>query len=258
MKLLFKLCVYLVVVLVVLFLARNFIIKAAMKIGVRAVTGMTLEVDKVNVNPLASVIHFTNLKLLNNKNFKDRVMIDMPELYVSYSAFPLLTKKIHIKEARLDLKEFMVVKNEKGEVNLDSLKGVKTEEGKKKIEKKEESKKPSGKMSFKVDLLKLKIGKALYKDYSVDPENPSVKEYNINIDEEYKDIDSVTKIVQIIVFKTLSPTNIGNLVNFGVNQLGDQLGGTLKGGTKTITDTANKAIDSVKNVFGGLFGKKEE
>ena len=104
------------------------------------------------------------------------------------------------------------MKNEKGALNLNSLKVVKAEKEGVKAEEK------GGKApNVQIDNLRLKIGKAVYKDYSHG--NPSVKEFNVNIDERYTNITNLYAVVSIIVVKTLSNTAIANLTSFDLNGL---------------------------------------
>ena len=57
MKFIFKIFMYVVIALVVLFLFRNYIAKGVLKFGVKKATGLTLDVEKVNVNPLKSFVN---------------------------------------------------------------------------------------------------------------------------------------------------------------------------------------------------------
>ena len=89
----------------------------------------------------------------------------MPEIYVKYDLPAIMGGTIHLPEVRIALDEFMVVKNEKGELNLNSLKVVQAQ--KKGSAEKEETKTGARMPKIQIDTLKLKIGKVIYKDYSV-------------------------------------------------------------------------------------------
>ena len=112
------------VLLVALPQAKNVIANMAVSGGVKAITGLTLNIRNLSVGVFRSAIGIKGLTLFNPSGFKDRVMVDMPELYVNYDLGAFRKGKVHLKEARLNLREFTVIKNEKGQLNLDSLKVV--------------------------------------------------------------------------------------------------------------------------------------
>src|SRR5574341_2024009 len=113
------------ILLVVVVLAKNTIAKVALTGGVKAITGLKAEVQGVEVGVTNTLVGVKDFKLFNPSGFQDAMMMDMPELYVDYDLASFFKGKVHLEELRLNLKEFIVVKNEKGELNLDSLKTVK-------------------------------------------------------------------------------------------------------------------------------------
>lgn len=260
--------------LVVVSVLKDFVVKVVVEKGVEVVTGLKLSVRSFNVGIFRTAVSIRSLKLFNPKSFKDRIMIDMPLVYVSYDLPAIIGGKIHLRKAVLDLKEFVVVKNEKGELNLNSLNVVKQQK---------DAKKPAqaaGKApQIQIDDLRLKIGKAVYKDYSKGGA-PSIKEFNVNIDERYTNITNPYAVVSLIVVKALSNTTIGSLANFDVGDLKGSISGTLssaqkvaaqaagaaqetakkaaaetqKAVSKTAEDAVKKAADSVQDVFKSPFG----
>lgn len=236
-----------IAVIVVLLLAKDMIIKVSVEKGVELVTGLPLSIRGFNVGVVRSVVNITDLKLLNPKHFKDRMMLDMPEIYVDYDLGAMLRGNVHLEKVRIDMKEFDVVKNEQGELNLNSLKVVQAKkEGASPQEK-------GGKApSVKIDYLRLKIGKVFYKDYSKGGE-PSVKEFDINIDETYTNINDPYSLVSLIVVKALMNTSIAGLANFDINGLKGTVSDTLATAQKNaqeavakVTETAQKASDAAK------------
>ena len=181
-----KIFLSLVILIVVLFLARNTVVKAAIEMGTKAVTGLPLAMEKLDLNITDTFINIENLKLSNPKGFEDDVMLEMPKIYVDYDAKALLKAKVHLEELTIYLKEFTVVKNSKGELNLDSLKTV---EQSKKPEPKGEKKKTGKAPEVQIDNLSLRIGKVIFKDYSKGGA-PTVKEFKINLKENHKNIVS--------------------------------------------------------------------
>jgi hypothetical protein len=227
-------------ILIALFIGKNMIIKTSVTTGVKAMTGLKLSIRSMNVGVFKSLIGINGLQLHNPQGFEDELMIDFPEIYVDYNLGAFMKGKTHLEEVRLHLKEFIVVKNEAGELNLNSLKVVKAAEDEKGGE--EETKKGDGakektKMpDIQIDLLALKIDRVIYKDYSKGG-SPKVKEYNVNIDERYVDITDPQSLGRLIIVKALKNTTIARLANFDI--------GTLqKGLAETVRKTAAKAMET--------------
>jgi hypothetical protein len=190
-------------------------------------------------------------------------MVDMPEIYVNYDLPAIIGGKIHLPELRLALKEFMVVKSAKGELNLDALKTVQAQkEGKAPVEKR------AGKApAFKIDTLMLSIGKVIYKDYSKGT-TPEVKEFNVNLNERYTNVDNPYRLASLIIVKALTHTSIARLTNFDLKGLEDTVGDVVASAQKigsaalgaaktTITTTEEKAEETIKGLLKNPFGSNK-
>jgi len=226
------------VVIIALFFGKNMIIKTSVTTGVKAMTGLKLSIRSMNVGVFKSLIGINELQLYNPSGFKDKLMMDLPEIYVDYNLGAIMGGKAHLEEVRLNLKEFIVVKNEAGELNLDSLRVVKETEGEE--AEKDDSKKEKTEMpDIQIDLLELKIDRVIYKDYSKGG-SPKVREFNVNIDERYENITDPQSFVRLIIVKALKNTTIASLANFNIGKL-------QKGLTDTVRKTAEKALQAPGN-----------
>lgn len=234
-----------VAIFVLVAVGKNIIAKTALSAGVKAMTGLKLSMKSMNVGVVKTLLGIDELKLYNPAGFTEPVMVDMPEIYVDYDLGAFLKKRVHLEEVRVDLKEFVVVKNEKGELNLDSLKVVKEQKEEKAPpeEKKERAKMPE----FQIDVLELKIGKVIYKDYSKGTP-PQVREYDININERYENITNPYSFATLIVVRALTGTTIAKLANFDLSPLKDAVSGTLQNAKKVATETVDKAIETGKEI----------
>jgi len=251
MKKLFIILVALACVILVLLFAKDIIIKTAVEKGVEFVTGLKLNIGSLNIGILKPIADIKNLQLFNPSDFPDRTMVDMPEIYVNYDLPAIIGGKIHLPEVRLALKEFVVVKNSEGKLNLDALKSVQAQK-----EGKSPSQKTAGKApDIKIDSLKLSIGKVIYKDYSKGGA-PDVKEFNINLNESYTNVDDPQALASLIVVKALMNTSIAALTNFDLQGLQGTVGGVLGSAQKmastaaatvqaTIATTQEKAKDTI-------------
>ena len=266
-KILLGVVVLLIAFVVVVAVAKDAIIKYAVTEGVKAVTGLTLQIDSLQIGFQKTLVGINGLKLFNPKGFEDKLMIDLPEIFVQYDLPALLKKEVHLQVVRLNLESFTVVKNKEGKLNLDALKPVQTaKEEKPAPEQKPQPEEKAAMPPLKIDLLELKIGTVYYKDYSVGPQ-PSVREFKVNINERHENITDPQELVKIIVTKALAKTTIANLTNFDIAGLKGSLGGALKGaggltvGTgkeveKTTVEAVKETTDALKNLLP--FGKKEQ
>ena len=119
MKKFIKITATILIVLVVLAFSKDMIIKTAVEKGVEVVTGLPLQMKGLTVGIIKTLVGIRDLKVLNPAGFKDRVMIDMPEIYVDYNLPDIIKGKIHLNDVRLNLKEFVVVKKKELKESLD-------------------------------------------------------------------------------------------------------------------------------------------
>lgn len=222
-KLLFIVVIGILVVLLALFFAKNMIAKIAVEKGVKQVTGLKLKTGSFNIGIMKTFVGIKNLRLYNPKGYKDKVMFHMPEIFADYNLSAMMKRKVHLEKMRLNLKELTVVKNEKGQLNLNSLKPVQKEKDVKAKEEKKEAKSPE----IQIDRLELKIGKVVYKDYSK-RKTPSVREFDINLDEKYENITDPNELVRLIIVKALMNTTIAQLANFNIGPLVKDMSEKLK------------------------------
>jgi hypothetical protein len=223
----------------VFFVAKNFIVKIAVEKLVETTTGLPLTIKHLDINIPATTVGINDLVLMNPRGYKDRVMIDIPEIYVDYDLRAIIKGNIHLKEARIYLKEFVVVKNRNGDLNLDAFKSVKktrTEEPKKTKKKKKAPK-------LQIDSLELRVDKVVYKDYSAGGV-PKVKEFNVNINQKFHNIDNSDKFVNLVIAKALAKTTIAQLTDFDLNALQGSLEGV-------VGLNARKVIGDVGQILNG-------
>jgi len=247
MKKLLTVVAVIFLILVGLCFAKNIIAKMAVETGVKAVTGLTLKMDKLDIGLLKTHVGIDELQLFNPPNFSDRVMLDMPEIFVNYNLSDLFKGKVHVEDFRLHLKEFVIIKNADGELNLNALKVVKEQE--EKPAKEAEPKEKGKALEVQIDNLELHIGKVIYKDYSKGGE-PRVKEFNINLNESYSDITDLNAIISLIIVKTMMNTTIGQLANFDVGNLQGSISDTLASSTEIAAMATEKAQAQIMEATG--------
>ncbi|MFA5338809.1 MAG: hypothetical protein WC317_01510 [Candidatus Omnitrophota bacterium] len=247
-----KILIIIAVVLVVLFLAKDFIASSFLTVAVRSFTDLSASLRSVSLNIFKSAVDVKGFKLYNPpRDFKDRVMVDMPEVYINYYPGSFLTGTKHLKEVKLNIKEFVVIKNVEGKLNLDCMKPIQQQMDQKKGDKNQNKK-------FKIDVLELKIDKVVYKDYSGSGE-PMVKEYNIGVNERYTNITNPYSFAALVVFKALASTSIASLAHFDLSPLkvsASDVISAVNSVTSAGGDVAKDAAKAVKNLLP--LGKQEK
>jgi len=231
------------VLLIALFFGKNVVIKTSVTAGVRAMTGLKLSIRSMDFGIFKTLIGINELQLYNPSGFVDELMFDVPEIYVDYDLGAFMKGRTHLEEVRLHLKEFIVVKNEAGELNLDSLKVVKEEEKEVIDEGKKEKTKTR---ELQIDVLELRIDKVVYKDYSKGTP-PKVKEYNVNIDDRFENITDPKTFGRLIIVKALKNTTIASLTNFDLGKLQRGISGTVRKTAEKALETPGRAIEIGKD-----------
>ena len=213
----------------ILFVLKDAIIKASIESVVSYKTGLRIEIGGLKTSFSGSSISIKDMFILNPKGFDDRIMAELPEVYIDYDLSAILKRKIHLQNIKINLKELTVVKNKDGRKNLDHIKSLKKE----KTERQKE--KDPGPPGLQIDDLHLKMGKVIYKDYS-SGEKPAITEFDINISARYKNLKNTDAITRLIIAKAMISTTLGALTDF-----------------EKFEDIASDALGEGKNVFKKTF-----
>lgn len=220
-----------------LFLLKDIIIKASIESAVSYKTGLRIKIGELKTNFSKGFISIKDMFILNPKGFDDRIMAELPEVYIDYDLSAILKRKIHLKNIKINLKELMIVKEKDDRKNLDHIKSLK----KKGTERQKE--KDSGSQSLQIDNLYLKMGKVIYKDYSAG-EKPMITEFDININARYKNLKNTDAIMRLIIAKALINTTLSTLSDF--DRFEDIASDALDGGKNVF----KKAFEEIKSLFG--------
>lgn len=252
MKLLLKLVMCLVVALVVLVLARNVVIKAAIETGARVVAGMPLSIQKFDLDILNTAVDLEGLVLKNPSGFHDTVLLDIPKILVAYQRGAIFSGKVHLKNIEFDMAQFTVVKNEKGELNLDRLRALQGTQKPSAPTTQQKPQAPAKPIPIQIDMMRLKIGKVVYVDYSSG--KPSTKEFLINFDQSFQNITDLNSVARLIVLKAMMSSGISNLVNFDIGGLEGTLTGAFNTSTKLASQAAAESLKTLKTAAGNPSG----
>jgi len=236
---LFKIIVVFIVIIGVLIAGKNIIVKFAIEKGAQVAVGLQLKIKKLDIGIISSHIGITDLSLLNPSGFPEGVMFHVPEIFVDFHLRNMLKGKIHLEEVRLNFDQLVIIKNAKGQMNLDVLK-PKTKDGSKKPAKeKANTGEKKGTPQIQIDHLMLKIGKVTYKDYSGGGE-PSVREVNVNISQELTNVTDVRQLLSLVVSRAIAKAALNIPFDFTADIF------------KNVSDTPKQVVDTLKNTADSL------
>ena len=251
-----KLVIVLVVAVLAVTVGWNLAVNAVVSGASRAITGLDTRVGHLSIGWLKTDVGITNLRVGNPAGFPKDDMIAIPEVYVNYQLGSFFSGQPHLEEIRLHLAQFTVVKAADGRLNLNAIKAL--QEGKPAADATQPAKKSEA-MKFRIDRLALKVDKVVYKDYTQTP--PTIKEFNVNIDETHEGITNPYTFAGLIVARTLLKTPIAVLANFDVNGLASNVTGALKdsqallaGGLDTAQQVGRQAAGAAKEALGSAQG----
>ncbi len=232
-----------------LLIARGLIANIAVKQGVKAATGLSVDMGGVDIGLLGTNIGVRNVKVFNPPGFPDKVMVQLPELFVDYDLSALAKGKVHLEMVRVNLAELTVVKNAEGKVNVNSLRPVQEQQAAK-----EKKAAPAKQPQIQIDELHLKVGRVVYKDYTQGA-TPVVKEFNVNIDERLQNITSPQAVASAIVMRALARTTVAQLAKIDVNSLRSAAEQGIRGAANEIL---NNAVPQGAGVLRSFLGDTKQ
>jgi uncharacterized protein involved in outer membrane biogenesis len=227
-KLLLGILGVLVILLVALFLARNFIARRSIEYGAKKITGFPMTIGSIDLGLFSSKVDVRDLKLMNPPEYSEDTFVDMPQLSIDYRLGSMFSGAPHVNDMLVNIKQLVVVKNNKGETNAQKLKAVVS----------------SGKSSSKyyIDTLRIHVGTVTIKDFS--RPKPTERNVSLNIDATYKNISDSTDITRLVLLTVMSQVHLPDI---GINTE------DLKKNLGDVTNQAGQALQGAAGALGGLF-----
>lgn len=232
-KLIISIVVAVVIIVGGFVIARNILARTIIIKGVKAVTGMAVDIKSINIGLIRSGISVSGLRIYNPSGFSDRLLADIPEVYVDFDLLGLFRNQVHLRQLKIDINECDIILNESGKLNVNSLALFLPKPG---------GGKPP---EVKIDELRLKIGKVIYKDYF-----PAVgarsKEFNIDIDENFHDVTNPSRVAGDILKRILERIGIAGLANFDIKTQATQIKEQTQ---QAVGDLLQKTKEDLKSTF---------
>lgn len=232
-RFLWKILAVLLLLLVALFLARNIIARKSVEIGAKKITGFPLEIGSIDLGLFSSKVEVHDVKLMNPSGFQEKMFVDMPQLYVDYRLGSMLSGAPHINDMLINIKQLVVVKNEKGDSNAMKLKGVVSSGG-------------SSSTKYRVDKLRIHVGTVTLKDHS--RAGLGDRNYPLNIDATYINITDSTDITRLVLLTVMSRVNLPG-IGISTEDLKKNLGNVTGFAGKTLENVSKTAEEAGKGLF---------
>ncbi len=230
MKILRNAAIVFLALIVVLVLGKDLIARAAVTGGIKMATGLDAKLSGMQVGVLKPVVAMKGFQLMNPSGYPEKTMFSMPELFVDYDLPALFTGKVHLREFRLNVESFEVIKRADGQVNIKQIKALQSQPG---APKKTASAKPGKAPVLQIDALELHIGKVVFKDYSRNP--VYVQEFPVNINERHERIADTNTLLGLIVARALLQTSVAKLANIDLASLQADVTAALKDSSAIMT-----------------------
>ena len=236
--------VFFIAVLGVIFAAGWVVLLPGITVStIQARTGFVVKVEQLSVNPFSGKVNIEGAVVENPIGWPTHEFITLRRFKVEADLLPLLSHKFVADDVSVDVEKLSLVRNQDGVLNADAFRDGLTK-GKGETAKPDQAKGDNAKTEFLIHHLMLKFDHLTMADYS--GKKPLVKDYNLKISQELREVDSVAKLANPFVGSML--TAQGGLADMSAGVLGAPLNALQQAGKKT--------GESLKKLFQSLEKKK--
>jgi len=233
-----KVLALVVAAFVVFSVVKNGLFQMVIGTAISKAARVPVQIGSTSVRLLTSSINLRNIRFQNPRGFRERVMMDIRQIYIDFDPGAIFKGQAHFEQVKLDLKEIIVIKNREGALNVDAMKPSKDQAQKPERQKGKDVK-------LKIDQLYLTVGRVVYKDYSAGGE-PAIQTFDIGIENrEYRNIEDPAVVVNLIMFEALSRTTLNRLADL---DLGSFKKG-FSGGLDNVVTGAGSLEEKVKGIM---------
>jgi len=246
--------------LIILVLAKDFIAKQAIEKIVKEKTGLNLRLDEIKISLLNTDAHLRNIYVDNPWGFSEKKMIKIPELFIDINILALLKNKIHIKDLKVHLEKVLVEKKQNGALNIKSielsgsdkantLKGARSSQYAS-FSENTTSTSSNSSIKLQVDRLHLIIERIEYIEMT--PEGEKKRVLNLNLDKKFKNITSLDQLKNIIT-SHIGTTVILNTIEDAIQSLDlEDIKGKIGKGEDDFKEQLDKLEDAAKDILKGF------
>lgn len=191
-------------------------------------TGFVVKVDSMALNPFSANVAIKGLVLTNPAGWPSADFVDLREFRADANLFSLFGSRLLVREIVVDVAQVQLVRNREGTLNALAF-----QEGLAGKEETGTQAKGGTKREFMVKHMVLKFDKLVYADYS--GRTPVTKTYNLNLNRDMRDVDSVKKIFSPFAGSALGlvSESLGGVFKADPNLIRDATGVLQEAGKKT-------------------------
>ncbi len=210
-------------------------------------TGFGIRIDHLSVNIFTATVDFKGVIVENPEGWPEKDFLEIRQVRANTELFSLFSDRLVIDDAVLDVAKVTLVTDAQGRSNVLLLKNGSS--GKPEAAPKE-APAPTAHhdQKFLIKHLVLKCDQLVYCDYSNG--RHAVKSYDLRLNRELRDVDSVAKLINPLTGSALS------IVANALNGVGKGNPDALKDVLGTLQDAGRKTGETLKNLFHSLENKK--
>lgn len=217
------------------------VLRMVLTVGASATIQAPVHIDGFSLSLIKQSVRIKGFRIYQPKGYPEGVLLDIPTIAIDYDLTALISGKMHFPLVEIALKEAVIIKSKEGEFNVDSLAvGGAEKPPPKKTKKGAEGSKD---VAFQIDILKLKLGRVVSKEYGSGPQ-PSIKVTDINIDRTYKNITSAQQLISLIIVESMKSAAIRGAKMYGMASLAGVA--FLPAGVAAIFSSKDSASDTFK------------
>jgi hypothetical protein len=211
-------------------------------------TGFVVKIDRLSVNPFTTNCQISGLVLQNPEGWPEPNFIELRQFRADVQPLSLMVGRFVANEVVADVAQVTLVKNQQGVLNTAAFtNGVGGNDTKKPA-----TTQPAapGRQSagFLIHHLALRFDKLVYADYSRG--KPYVKTYDVNLNREMTEVDSVAKLISPFTGPALGA------VAAAFGGMSPKDADALTNAVDLLQDAGKKTGESLKNLFHSLDNKK--
>lgn len=226
-------------IFLVLGFLKNSIVQGILEVAISKGFHAPVHIGSTDLSFFKASIELKNIRVQNPPGFPEKNMIDIPQIFIKLDPADLRKGKLHFNDLRIHMEKLTVIKNKKGELNVNTLKSAK----------KAENKKPSKAPELMIDRLSLTIGQVIFKDYSAGGA-PQVQTFDIQIkDRVYTRVSNPASIASLIMFEALTRTSLARLADLDMGFFQSSAAGALAEGLGFAKDGAEEVTKTAKNIL---------
>jgi hypothetical protein len=211
---------------------------------IRSRTGFAVQVEQLSVNPFTGNVRLSGLVLKNPAGWPEAAFVDLRKFSADVELLSLLGSKFIADEVVVDLAQLTLVRNKDGVLNAIAFKAGLTGE----VAAGQSSAGGGKSPQFLIRHLVLKFDKLVYADHS--GRQPVVKDYNLNLNRDLTNVDSLTKIISPFTGAALGVMSdaFGRLFKVQPDLLQESV--------NTLQESGKKTGETLKSIFQSLEKKK--